>query len=189
LCRRRRLRNNGYTCVCRLKHAYAPQSHGQVAKSSKVPYCEGHLTHSERNRGQLPRHHGQVPATHKERAAGNGLATTIKNLLQAAAANNRLDTTIKYLRGATGICLGTTFKRRSQCLSVDPELPPCVHKHNPHQHTFPSASAAHNNVPISKEKTSITLARPSLLAEPAPEGASNSLRFSSHAPRALRRTV
>jgi hypothetical protein len=39
----------------------------------------------------------------------------MKNLLQTTAAGNRLATTIKYLRGAVGIGLGTTINYRIQC--------------------------------------------------------------------------
>jgi hypothetical protein len=53
---------------------------------------------------------------------------------------------------------------------VDPELPHCVHKQNPHQHTFPFASAAQNNIPKQKTKKR-ALRKPVrlLLAEPASE--------------------
>jgi hypothetical protein len=77
------------------------------------------------------------------------VGTTIKYLWQTTAAGNRLATTIKYLRGAVGIGLGTTLKHGTQCFCVEPELSPCVHKQYSHQNTFPFASAAQNNVPIS----------------------------------------
>jgi hypothetical protein len=73
--------------------------------------------------------------------SGNSLLTTIKYLRQTTTAGNRLATTIKYLRGVVGIGLGATIKYRTQCLCVDPELPPCAHKQNPHQNTTPFASA------------------------------------------------
>jgi hypothetical protein len=61
--------------------------------------------------------------------AGNGLGTTIKYLRGAAGIGP--GTKVKYLRcttsGAAGIGLGTTAKYRAKCLSVEPELPPCVH--------------------------------------------------------------
>jgi hypothetical protein len=57
-------------------------------------------------------------------------------------------TSIKYLRGAGGIGLGTTIKFRAQYFRVDHKLPPCVHKQNPHQHSSPFVSAAHNNFPM-----------------------------------------
>jgi hypothetical protein len=69
-------------------------------------------------------------------AAGSSPGTTIKYLWQTTAANNRLATMIKYLRGAAGIGLGSTTKYRTQCLGMEPKLPPCVHKQNPHQHAF-----------------------------------------------------
>jgi hypothetical protein len=51
----------------------------------------------------------------------------------------------------------------AQCLCVQDELPSCVHKQTPHQHTFSFALGSQNNVPMSKNKqTSITQARLSL---------------------------
>jgi hypothetical protein len=85
-------------------------------------------------------------------AAGSGRGTTIKYLWRVTAAGNRLATTIKYLRGAASIGMGTKIKCRAMCLCVNPELPSCVHKQKPHQHTFPLASAAQNNIHISKRK-------------------------------------
>jgi hypothetical protein len=61
-------------------------------------------------------------------AAGNGLGTTIKYLWQARTAVSRLATTAKYLRDTASIGLDTKIKYRTQCLCVDPELPPCAHK-------------------------------------------------------------
>jgi hypothetical protein len=58
----------------------------------------------------------------------------------------------KYLRGAAGIGLGATFKYRTQFLRVEPELPSCVRKLNPHEHALPFASAAQNTIPTSKKK-------------------------------------
>jgi len=78
-------------------------------------------------------------------AAGNGLGTTIKDLRQTTVAGNYLAATIKYLRGAEGIGLGTTTYYRAQCLCAEPELTLCVHTQNPHQHTFYFSSAAQNN--------------------------------------------
>jgi hypothetical protein len=86
-------------------------------------------------------------------AAGNGHGTTAKYMRQTTAAGSSLATTIKYLRGAAGIGLNTTTKYCAECLCVDFELPPCVHKQNPHQHTFPFASAAQINISTSKNKT------------------------------------
>jgi hypothetical protein len=83
----------------------------------------------------------------------SGLGTTPKYLRQTTAAGNRLATTIKYLRGATGIGLGTTIKYRAQCFYVEPEIPPCDHKQNSHRNTFSFASEAQNNI---KNLTSIT---------------------------------
>jgi hypothetical protein len=73
-------------------------------------------------------------------AAGNGLGTTIKYLRQTTAAGSRLTSTIKYLRDAAGIGLSPSIKYLAQGLCVEPELPPCVHKHIPHQHTFSFSS-------------------------------------------------
>jgi hypothetical protein len=42
---------------------------------------------------------------------------------------------MKYLRGTAGTGLGATIKHRAQ-IFVELELPPCVHKQNPHQHTL-----------------------------------------------------
>jgi hypothetical protein len=70
-------------------------------------------------------------------APGNGLGTAIKNLV-----NSRLATTIKYLRGAAGIGLDTTINYIAQCLNVQSELPPCVRKQHPQQHTAAFCSAA-----------------------------------------------
>jgi hypothetical protein len=83
-------------------------------------------------------------------AAGNGLGTTIKYLRRTrnGAAGDRLASTTKYLRGAASIGLGSTIKCRAKCLCVENELPSCVHKQNPHQHTFSFDSAAQNNIPI-----------------------------------------
>jgi hypothetical protein len=50
---------------------------------------------------------------------GSGLTT---------AAGTGLGTTIKFLLGAAGIAPGKTFKYCAQCLCVEPELPPCIHK-------------------------------------------------------------
>jgi len=71
-------------------------------------YDQLRATHSERRRRQRPRHHDNIPATYKERHRGQSLGTTIKLLWQTTAAVNRLATTIKYLRDAAGIGLGTT---------------------------------------------------------------------------------
>jgi hypothetical protein len=58
-------------------------------------------------------------------AAGYGLGTTAKYLRRTTAAGNRLAATTKYLRGAAGIGLGTTtISYRTQCLCVEPVLPP-----------------------------------------------------------------
>jgi hypothetical protein len=77
-------------------------------------------------------------------AAGNGLGTIIMYLQQTTAAGNRIAITTKYLRGTAGIGLGTKIKYRAQRSCVDPKIPPCAHKQNPHQHSFPFASAAQN---------------------------------------------
>jgi hypothetical protein len=58
-------------------------------------------------------------------AAGNSPGTTVKDLWQSTAAGSRLATRIKYLRGAAVIGLGTTDKYCTQCLCMEPELPPC----------------------------------------------------------------
>jgi hypothetical protein len=50
---------------------------------------------------------------------------------------------------------------------VDPELPHCVHKQNPHQHTFPFASAAQNNIPKQKTKKNEHYASPSVSSSPS----------------------
>jgi hypothetical protein len=89
---------------------------------------QARATHSERRLGKRPRHHDQVPATHKERRRGKRPGHTAKYLWQATAAGNRLATTTKHLPGATGIGLGTTFKYRSQCMCVEPELPSFVRR-------------------------------------------------------------
>jgi hypothetical protein len=75
-------------------------------------------------------------------AAGNGLGTTPKYLRRTrnGAAGNGLGTTAKYLRGAVVIGLGST----SFC--VEPEVPPCVRKQNPHELTLSFSSAAKNNI-------------------------------------------
>jgi hypothetical protein len=88
-------------------------------------------------------------------AAGSGLVTTINYLWQSAAAGNPLATTIKYLRGSAGIGLGTTMKPRAQCLCVELELPPCVHKQNPHQCTFSFASLQNRNYRNSRANFSV----------------------------------
>jgi hypothetical protein len=38
----------------------------------------------------------------------------------------------------------------AQCFCVQAELPLCVHKQTPHQHTFSFASGSQNDVPMSK---------------------------------------
>jgi hypothetical protein len=50
----------------------------------------------------------------------------------------------------------------AQCVCVEPELPPYVHKQNPRQHTFSFASAAQNNIPIFLKKTDQHHVSPSL---------------------------
>jgi hypothetical protein len=58
----------------------------------------------------------------------------------------------KYLLGASGIGLGTAIKYRAQCSCEEPEFPLCVLKKNPLRFTFSFASAAQNNIPLSKKK-------------------------------------
>jgi hypothetical protein len=58
-------------------------------------------THKERRRGQRPLHYDQVPATHKERLFGQRPGHHGQVL--------ETTTTIKNLRGAAGIGLGTTI--------------------------------------------------------------------------------
>jgi hypothetical protein len=40
----------------------------------------------------------------------------------------------------------------AQCLCVEPELPPCFHLKNPHEHTLPFSSAVKINIPRFKQK-------------------------------------
>jgi len=115
------------------------------AQAAQQRLKRAHVSKNMRLRHQTPR---SSTCAHKKRAAGNGLGTTANCLCQTAAAGNRLALTIKNLHGASVFDLCTTSKYRNQCLCVDPELPLWVHKHNPHQHTFPFASAAQNNIPI-----------------------------------------
>jgi hypothetical protein len=63
--------------------------------------------------------------------SGIGLGTSINCLWQTTAANNRLATTIKYLRGAASIGIGTTIK-----------YPRCTTTQRPEHHN--QVSAAHN---------------------------------------------
>jgi hypothetical protein len=49
---------------------------------------------------------------------GKGLDTSIKHLSQTIAGENGLAATIKCLRGAAEIGLGTTAKYRAKCLCV-----------------------------------------------------------------------
>jgi hypothetical protein len=82
--------------------------------------------HNECRRGQRPRHHDQVPATHNERCCGQRLGGTIQYLrcTTSAAAGNGLCTTINYLRGAADIGLGTTTKylRRTTSAAANSSL-------------------------------------------------------------------
>jgi len=68
--------------------------------------------YNERGRGQWPGHHDHVPATHNERCRGQWPSATIKYLRRSSsgAAGSGLYTTANYVRGATGIGLGTTIK-------------------------------------------------------------------------------
>jgi hypothetical protein len=57
----------------------------------------------------------------RRRRCGDGQDSNIKaNRTRNGAAGNDLGTTMKYLRGATGIGLGTTIKDRTQCMCVEP---------------------------------------------------------------------
>jgi hypothetical protein len=118
------------TCVCRLKRASAPPS-------TTIKYVRRTASGAAGNGlGTTAKYLRRT----RNGAAGSSLGITAKYLRQTTAAGYRLATMLKYLRGAAGIGLGTTIKCRAQCLCVDPELPPCVHKQNPQKHTFSFAS-------------------------------------------------
>jgi hypothetical protein len=106
-------------------------------------------THNERCRGQRTWHFDQVLRRTTSGPAANGLSR-FKGLLtcpftasalhspcleRSSFANKQKSTAEGWGLGAQGLC-------------VEPELSPCVHKKNPHEHALSFYSAARNNIPI-----------------------------------------
>ena len=108
-------------------------------------------------------------------AAVNGMGTSIKYLRRTSgAAGNGLIRCQGLLMCPFTICaLHSPFLVRAsfankqnstakswvcgaQCLCVEPERPPCVHKQNPYQHTLSVFSAAYNYIPNFRKQTRIT---------------------------------
>jgi hypothetical protein len=124
---------------CSSPDAAASRRRRQRSKHRPGNYDQVRATDSERRRGQQPRHHDQVRTCDAQ-------GTAPREAASAPRSSTCLAATTKYLRYAAGIGLGTTIKYRTRCLCVEPELPLCVRRQNPHQQKITFASAVQNNI-------------------------------------------
>jgi hypothetical protein len=129
---------------CSSPAATSPRRRRQRSGHRPGHHDQVRATHSERRRGQRPRHHGQVPATHKGRRRGQ----RPRHHDQVLVTNNcRGQPTAWPPRPSTCVAPQVSawaprLKSRAQCLCVESEFPPCVHRTRTRINTNPTGTEA-----------------------------------------------